>query len=487
MTSHLEEKPVRVLEGDLPVDVRPRSGRSNERSVWTGRLDDAQPIKFGATAVDTYRAEEEYGAERQWNKGRIIGINVARGLALLGMFSVHTLNSWNEEAGRVTVLWMVSAGNAAALFAVLAGVGIALSTGGARGLLPERRNRARVQLFVRALLILFIGLLSNLWLDPPVFNILPYYAGLFLLAILFLGVRKRTLFTWALLIMLAGPIAQYFMRSVEPYERILSPVPSGLITYPADLLGTLLFTGTYPVTTWFAYMLVGLALGRLQLNRIQVQLSLFGFGAVAALSGWMSSRLAVYFLGGYESMLYSELRITTEMVERFLTEGPDDDLPTSSFWWLTVAGPHTNTFFSLLLSTGVAVSVLGATLLVCRVFPRLLSPLAVAGSMTLTLYVCHMAFLHFYPIGDYSTDQELNVALAIQIVGVLIFAGLWSLLFRRGPLEWLVGELSKRIADPLGKSAKTGRILQADASGTSGRVMEIRWRRPRRARGRHSM
>lgn len=344
MTSHVDEKQMRVLEGDLPVDVRPDSGWSDDRPVWTGRHDEAQPIKFGANAVGTYRAEEEYGAQRQWSKGRIIGINVARGLALLGMFSVHTLDGWNEEAGRVTVLWMITAGNAAALFAVLAGVGIALSTGGAKGLHPERRINARVQLFIRALLILFIGLLSNLWLDPPVFNILPYYAALFLLAIFFLGVRKRTLCTWAVLVMFAGPIAQYFVRSSEPFERILSPVPADLIARPVDILGTLLFTGTYPVTTWFAYMLVGLALGRLQLNRIQVQLGLFGFGTIAAVSGWMSSRMAVYFLGGYQGMLYSELRITEEMVIRFLTEGPDEDLPTSSFWWLTVAGPHTKLF-----------------------------------------------------------------------------------------------------------------------------------------------
>ncbi|ANE02985.1 heparan-alpha-glucosaminide N-acetyltransferase domain-containing protein [Corynebacterium crudilactis] len=483
MTSHLEEKQVRVLEGDLPVDVRPHSGWSEERSVWTGHGDEAQPIKFGTTAVGTYRAEEEYGAERQWSKGRIIGINVARGLALFGMFSVHTLDPWNEEAERVTVLWMMTAGNAAALFAVLAGVGIALSTGGSKGLRPERRIHARVQLFVRALLILFIGLLSNLWLDPPVFNILPYYAVLFLLASLFLGVRKRTLCTWALLIMLAGPIAQYFVRSAEPYERILSPVPADLISNPADVLGTLLFTGTYPVTTWSAYMLVGLALGRMQLNRIQVQRGLFGFGAFAAVSGWLMSRMAVNFLGGYEGMLYSEVRITQEMVEAFLTEGPDEDLPTSSFWWLTVAGPHTNTFFSLLLSTGVAVSVLGATLLICRVFPRLLWPLAAAGSMTLTLYVCHMAFLHFYAIGDYSTDQELNLALAIQILGVLIISGLWSLLFRRGPLEWLVGELSKRIADPRRKSAETGGALKSGSRGMTGSG----WGRHRAVSGRHSM
>lgn len=117
-------------------------------------------------------------------------------------------------------------------------------------------------------------------------------------------------------------------------------------------------------------------------------------------------------------------------------------------------------------------SVLGAALLFCRVIPRLLSPLAVAGSMTLTLYVCHMAFLHFYPIGDYSTDQELNLALAIQIVGALIISVLWRLLFHRGPLEGLVGELSKKIADPRGRSA--GRTLKADSSGRHHRVVSGR-------------
>jgi uncharacterized membrane protein len=56
-------------------------------------------------------------------------VDAARGVALAGMASVHILPVVARD-GTETVAGAVAAGRASALFAVLAGVGIALSTGG---------------------------------------------------------------------------------------------------------------------------------------------------------------------------------------------------------------------------------------------------------------------------------------------------------------------------------------------------------------------
>ncbi|WP_241228305.1 heparan-alpha-glucosaminide N-acetyltransferase domain-containing protein [Corynebacterium hylobatis] len=433
-----------VHEGDLPAGMHPEPGDSAGREVWTGHSGDDEAVIIRTTVLDTRAPEEEYGAVRQLRNGRITGIDVARGLALLGMIAVHTLGSWNDLLDRPTVVWTVAAGNAAALFAVLAGVGITLSTGGRAGLARERRRRTRLHLAVRALLILLIGVGANSLIDPPVFNILPYYALLFLLAVPFLAVRKRVLFLWAGVVAVVGPLLQYYVRAAEPYERLLSPQPVDLVAQPLDVLGTWLFTGTYPVSTWLAFLLVGMAIGRMPLDRIRLQGGLLGYGTLLALLGWTLSRLLVLYLGGYEGMLYSEEPVTQQFIDRLLREGPDPDLPTSSLWWLSVAAPHTNTTFALMLSGGVAVAVFGGALLTCRAVPRLLHPLAAAGSMTLTLYLAHLAFLHFYPFED-----RPWTALLIQVAAVLVIPVLWRLFFRRGPLEWVVSTLSRLTVAPI--------------------------------------
>ena len=63
-------------------------------------------------------------------KRRLAGIDAARGLALIGMISIHILPAWDPETGSPTVQWELFAGRAAALFALLAGVGLAFSSGG---------------------------------------------------------------------------------------------------------------------------------------------------------------------------------------------------------------------------------------------------------------------------------------------------------------------------------------------------------------------
>ena len=71
---------------------------------------------------------------------RLVGIDAARGLALAGMMATHLLPAWNETTGDATLNWILFPGNAAALFALLAGVGLALSTGGRTDPRPTRRG-----------------------------------------------------------------------------------------------------------------------------------------------------------------------------------------------------------------------------------------------------------------------------------------------------------------------------------------------------------
>lgn len=61
---------------------------------------------------------------------RLVSIDAARGLALTGLISIHILPAFDPDTFAPTVQWNVFAGGSAAPFALLAGIGLAFSTGG---------------------------------------------------------------------------------------------------------------------------------------------------------------------------------------------------------------------------------------------------------------------------------------------------------------------------------------------------------------------
>jgi uncharacterized membrane protein len=86
---------------------------------------------------------------------RIVGVDVARGLALLGMFPVHVFGAF-DEAGSPTPAWMFAGGRSSATFAVTAGLGLAFTPGGRR---PATGRPAVVAVAARAGVVALIGLL----------------------------------------------------------------------------------------------------------------------------------------------------------------------------------------------------------------------------------------------------------------------------------------------------------------------------------------
>ncbi|WP_080793054.1 DUF418 domain-containing protein [Corynebacterium pacaense] len=429
-----------VPEGDLPQGTHPVPGRREWRPIWSGRGGESIPQHFGSCAADTTDPRSEFGSERQMRGSRIIGIDVARMVALIGMILAHTLPTMDPETAEPTFVQIFAGGNASALFALLAGIGITLTTRRAQNRGFGARQVARTQVVVRAALILFIGLSFNSLVEPLDMNILPYYSILFLMTIPFLFVRRRVIIGWIVFCTIVGPLVQYAVRARTGVATIPAPVFSDFLSSPVDTFTGLLFTGTYPVTTWVVYILIGLLVGRLALNRLQVQLGLLGAGTIISLLGFGLSRLLVSYAGGFERMLYSTEATTAAQVREALHTVPDTGIPTSSLWWLTTAAPHANTPFSLLHSIGVAMAVLGAVLLLCRLSSRITYPLSLVGSMTLTLYVIHLTFLDFIDVEAFP-----NTAFAIQVLLMFAVALSWRSFFAQGPLEWVVSRITKSV------------------------------------------
>lgn len=381
---------------------------------------------------------------------RLIGIDVARGLALVGMMVVHILPVAGAD-GRITTAWSVSAGTASALFAVIAGVGIALSTGRREQLVGRRWQGAAVSLLVRALLIGTLGLvLGRVVSSASAAVILTYYALLFVCAIPLLRLPARWLAALTLVLAFGTPVLSHLVRETTVLPQTYNPTFDALLAEPGTMLTTLLVSGEYPVLAWITYICAGLAIGRSRLSsRGSVgRVLLLGIGLAVAARG--ASWLLLENAGGRAALeAVAPQSMTSDELADILVFGADGVLPTTSPWWLAVSAPHTTTPFDLLFTIGVSCAVLGAMILLGRAVGYVLWPIAAAGSMTLTLYTAHLLLLE----APFMPDSATTV-FGVQLVALLGFALLWRRDFARGPLEEVVRALA----------GSTGRLLSRRGS-----------------------
>lgn len=337
---------------------------------------------------------------------RIAGLDVARGIAVLGMFAAH-LAPVDAE--------MVWDGRSSVLFAVLAGVSIGLMTGGAgRSTRPLADTGS---ILLRGLYLLVIGVALNL-LGTPIAVILPHYGLMFAVAALLLFLPRAALAGLVVVFAVAGPIVVdelvvaggAWVSSLPPDEALLAQLP---VTW---------LTQYYPVPSWLAYVVLGLLIARCDVRSATTQRWLVLGGFAAAVIGYGGGVL----LGGPESV-----------------------------------EAHSSTTAELVGAGGVAAVAVGSlTALVGRVslLRTITAPIAAVGSMPLTIYCVQLVALAVYLVPyepfDFDAWQSWTV-LAGFVLGSIVFALAWRRLVGQGPLEWLLSRASlrpraRRVLSPLG-------------------------------------
>jgi uncharacterized membrane protein YeiB len=314
--------------------------------------------------------------------GRLLGVDLARCVALAGMVLVHAqsdlvLPPLEAAAGGVDVrppdapyalelVQAVATNRARLLFLLLAGVGV--------GLLVRRGPRTAV-LLGRAAFLLALGalLLALGWSDL----VLLFYAVLFLLAPLLLRLPTPALLGVAVLCAVPAVVA----AALDPARD-------------ADVTGVLLVMGE--ALPCFS---VGIAVGRTDLGDPRVVRRLAAVGALLAVPGLVL--LAVR--GGLD---------VTEV---------------DGGWELAAATTST---------TGLSLLVLAACLRLCAGVPGVaLRLLAVAGGMPLTAYVGHALL---FPQIASRVQLELVAATAVAVaylVLVVVGAQVWRRRYASGPVE----------------------------------------------------
>lgn len=295
--------------------------------------------------------------------GRIVGVDVARALALLGMIAAHTLERVDPDApGGIDPISQLVAGRPSALFAVLAGVSLALVTRDAPSAADAgRRTAYRWQILTRALLLAVLGLLLGL-AGSGVAVIITYYGLLFVLALPVLTWGWRSLALLAVGWGLLSPVVSTALRPLLPDST--RAVPSLLsLADPLQLLSELAVTGYYPVLTWGTYLFAGMALGRLDLRRPRLARALVVGGALLAVTALGVSRLVTGSAMARRALLQSSQEETWQALDASLRSGMFGTFPLGSWWWLLVWSPHTGSIIDLAHTTGTALLVLGLCLL----------------------------------------------------------------------------------------------------------------------------
>lgn len=354
--------------------------------------------------------------------GRIPGIDLARGLAILGMYVAHlTVVTPLEWSRPETWLGMVE-GRSANLFATLAGVSLGLMGAGlrTRGAAHDGVRAQRSSIMIRAVLIWALGLLL-LGFDVPVFVVLPAYGVLLLIGAFMVSWSTRALV-----------ITAAFTAAIAPYVVTLvdsgGPPASGSVgEFFSDMLGW-----NYPFVLWLAFVAAGIIGGRLIRRGIGSTVLLLGSGVALAVLGYA-------VLGP----------VGNQVVGRY-----GADLPIGSSLWLMSVfrdDPHSHGVGEAFGSGGFALAVLALCVLAGTTALRwLLWPVRVIGSMPLTAYTAHLLVWGIWIMvtpGVGSDIHRLHGFLALDpfwpiTLGVTAGCIVWALIWGKGPLEQLVHVLS---------------------------------------------
>lgn len=388
---------------------------------------DSPPLTADAPSPERERSKPSTGAP---GVGRLTGLDLARGLAVFGMYAVH-VGPAPGQGGVIGSLMELAQGRSSALFAVLAGFAVALITGRRTPKTGPAGRQAVAKVIIRAVILLALGTALTLT-GTPVVPILAFY-GLFFLLVLplyRLGAKPLALIAagWALV----GPQLLYTLKPVVGGRVFLS---YGQADGPVSLF----FTGGYPALTWVPFVIAGMAVARCDLAATAVRVRLALTGVALAVTGYGGSWLAVRLVpGAAEAVRKAEEGPGMSSVSSVSPDsiGIFGDTPAG----MLASAPHSEATLSIVAATGVAILVITACLAAMDTFPRLrrlARPVIAVGSMSLTAYVYHIVAIWLLNT-ETSAVPPLHILLGL-IASVTVLATLWSRFVKRGPLEWLMG------------------------------------------------
>ncbi len=367
------------------------------------------------------QADEKTLAPERRPTARISGYDFARAIAIFGMVVVHFIlvlarNQDLDTAGSYFLLELLD-GRAAALFVVLAGIGVTLR--GNSAIASSDRNKLRkvqVTLVRRGVFLLAAGFL-NLAIWPG--DILRVYGVSLLLAPWLLTASKRQL------LCIAATFVGVFivLMGLFDYERHWDwNTMSYHDLWTADgLLRNLFYNGFRSVFPWTGILIFGMWLGRTDARAPEARRKMLVWGVGVWVTAEALSKLLL------ASALQPASGMDAETAHALLGTGSMPPLP-----------------LFLLSSCGASVAIIALSLMLAETAPtsRFVKALVDTGRLAFTWYVAHIVLglgtIEALGLTGTETPERAALAAVAFFATAVAVSWFWLRRFRHGPLEWLM-------------------------------------------------
>lgn len=355
---------------------------------------------------------------------RILGIDLARALAIIGMIIVNFKTVLGHQGGAsLNSLVAVLDGKAAATFVVLAGLGMGLLSKKAYQNQDHKQlHQIQIRLFKRALFLWLLGLLFYLiW--PA--DILHYYAIYILITSLFLKASNRAIWSCILFLILSYPL---LLDTWILYDQGWDFNTLEYLDFWTlkGFFRNLFFNGFHPVVPWVAFMLCGLWLGRQDLNQTRFLHKVLWSSCLVFAGVQLLSFISIEWAHQY-------LQLPKEELILYLGTAPMPPLP-----YYMISGGS----MALII---ICLCIFASNWIKESLF---LEVCVYTGQLALTFYVAHVVLglfiiLSIFPqtIGTYSIYFSVGAALIFNSF-CLLFAYFWRKKFALGPLELLMRKIA---------------------------------------------
>lgn len=385
---------------------------------------------------------------------RIIGIDIARFVAIVGMMAAHLVaplgsgtNAGVLDSVAGKLIGATVSSTSATMFAVLGGISLVLLSRSMRDRVP---GQMLASILIRGLIISLIGVALD-QLHGPISVILTAYGISMIIAAPALLLRSWIVGSIAGILWLFGGAANAQIRT----SILVSPIAEN--NWSTGVFATLrdaLLTGHYPAITWVAYMLTGIIVARLLLStdtidtlrRICLRLTIYGAGIYAVIT----------VVGRIARMRPSWFGLP-DVGDIMLSSGYGAPIGTD-LWMLLIPTPHSGTPADMLRTGAGACFFIGLLVLLFDVRRArrgfVLESVRAAGAAPLTIYSAHvvatslLTSLAAHAIIDGDAVAPVWYALGVgilvlQLTGVIAIGVLLAALKKRGPLEALLGLVSR--------------------------------------------
>tara|TARA_B100001093_G_scaffold358718_1_gene343329 strand:+ start:6002 stop:7075 length:1074 start_codon:yes stop_codon:yes gene_type:complete len=354
---------------------------------------------------------------------RIIGLDVARAFAIIGMIIVNfKLVLGNQGSYLGNFIFDFFDGKASAIFVVLAGTGIAIMfKASSKSNNLTKINLLKKRILKRALFLLITGLILMIfWIG----DILHFYA-VYMIFMLFL-IDKKSIYILlsGITIVMFYPLLLFFLdygtswdfEKLEYYD----------IWTVNGFVRNLFFNGFHPVFPWISFMFFGFLFGNQNLDDFKIIKKIFWISLITFIFVQLFSYYSISFFS-------NELKISNEELFYIIGTGSMPPLP-----------------IYMLNGTSVAFVIITGSIILSKKFSNylIIDLLHKTGKLSLTIYVLHIflgigiiEFIYPKSIGYFSLNFSIACALIYSLFSILS-SYFWLKYFNKGPLEWVMRKLT---------------------------------------------